>query len=185
MFVVRSFVLAAFLGIFAVGLSETAPGQTVEGARQQMLMHTGQSAPPAGQDKLPAIKPPPDLLLDPATHEREFQEGLRRRNLGIGLSVVGFALETAALFLVFVGAGTGLGEQIANGFCAPDCPPGESEAYFRGALVTGLIGAAALGAGIPTWVGGRRQMRKASGYFVSIVPRVGEGFAGVGATFAF
>jgi hypothetical protein len=169
----------------ALTVCDPAYGQTVEAARQQMLMHTGQNAPPTGQGNLPAIKPPPDLLLDPATHDREFQEGLRRRNLGIGLSVAGFALETTALFLVFVGWATAFGEQITNGFCAPDCPPGEADAYFRGALVVGLIGAAALGAGIPTWVGGRRQMRKANGYFVSIVPRVGEGFAGVGATIAF
>jgi hypothetical protein len=166
----------------ALALSETANGQTVEEARHQMLMHTGQSESPAGQSKPLPTLPPSSLLLDPATQERDFQEGRRVRNMGIGLTVVGSALVSLAFFLLFRGVGQDLGDQI---FCSPPCPSDKAGTYYSYAFITGIFGAAALGAGIPSWVAGHRRMRKARSHFVSIVPSVGDGFAGVGATFAF
>jgi hypothetical protein len=187
-------------GWIALGLAltvcERAYGQThitVEEARQQMLMHTGQVPPPP-----PLVTPTPEmvhapsLLFDLDSRKRDFEEGLRLRNAGIELTVVGSALEGVAMFLVFAGAGAGLGGSIGNAFCetfgggsSGSCPTAwqVAEPYFRGALIVGLVGAVPLGFGIHDLVAGKRKMRKAGGYSVSIVSSVG--FASVGATLEF
>ena len=190
--------LVLTLGGTAFGqTNEGAYAPTIDEARKQMILHTGRFRPP---EPVPVPAPEtvhaPNLLLDPAGMERDFEEGRRRRNGGIALTVVGITLETVAVYLALTGlmmeAFEPLGESVCDALTSlnggsASCRSGDEEAqtFFRLALITGLVGAPFLGSGISDWVAGKRQMRKARGYSVSIVPAAGSGFAGLGATLAF
>jgi len=173
---------------FALALSGSAYGQTVEEARQQMLLHKGQLLPPR-PETIHLFTPQP---LSPA-QERELEDALDQRSRGVLLTALGGGLEGVALGIAMFTSFARMGAAIGGAFCSigsigtmHDCKDTTNwNAYYYGAAIVAIVGAVPLVIGVPTLLRGADRVRAARGLPVSIAPAAGSGFAGVSATFTF